>query len=121
MAIGCGGFVGAVSRHFVAEAVTRLLGSGFPWGILTTNVLGGLLMGILVETLALKASLPHEVRLFLATGVLGGFTTFSTFSLEVMLLYERGETGLALLYAVVSVVLSVGALALGLTLVRWLA
>lgn len=121
LAIALGGAVGALSRHYMAAAVSRAFGLGFPYGTLTVNVVGCFLMGLLVEALALRFSITPEARGFLAVGLLGGFTTFSAFSLEVALLYERGQLLLAALYVVASVVLSVAALFGGLTVGRWAA
>lgn len=119
--IAAGGALGAAGRHLVGLAAFRLLGTGFPWGTLTVNVLGSLLMGVLIETLALKFSAPAGVRLFLATGILGGFTTFSTFSLDVVILAERGQGALAAAYVMASLALSVGALFAGMWLIRTVA
>ena len=121
LAIALGGAVGALSRHYMAAAVSRAFGLGFPYGTLTVNVVGCFLMGLLVEALALRFSITPEARGFLAVGLLGGFTTFSAFSLEVALLYERGQPLLAALYVVASVVLSVAALFGGLAVGRWAA
>lgn len=121
LAIALGGAVGALSRHYMAAAVSRAFGLGFPYGTLTVNVVGCFLMGLLVEALALRFSITPEARGFLAVGLLGGFTTFSAFSLEVALLYERGQLLLAALYVVASVVLSVAALFGGLAVGRWAA
>src|SRR5690606_31602004 len=98
----------------------RWCGAAFPWGTLTVNVLGSLVMGALAGWLAFKAGegWSQPLRLFLATGILGGFTTFSAFSLDAVLLWERGEAGLAAAYAGLSVLLSIGALMAGLALVR---
>lgn len=121
LAIALGGAVGALSRHYMAAAVSRAFGLGFPYGTLTVNVVGCFLMGLLVEAMALRFSITPEARGFLAVGLLGGFTTFSAFSLEVALLYERGQLLLAALYVVASVVLSVAALFGGLAVGRWAA
>ena len=121
LAIALGGAVGALSRHYMATAVSRAFGLGFPYGTLTVNVVGCFLMGLLVEALALRFSITPEARGFLAVGLLGGFTTFSAFSLEVALLYERGQLLLAAIYVVASVVLSVAALFGGLAVGRWAA
>ena len=120
LAIAVGGGIGSVLRHYVSSAVAALLGGGFPFGILAVNVLGGLAMGVIVELGALKLSVSPELRAFLTTGLLGGFTTFSAFSLDTALLLERGETALAAAYVGASVALSVGALFVGLWLVRGL-
>jgi CrcB protein len=119
--VAAGGAIGAGCRHLVGLAALRLLGPGFPFGTLTVNVVGSLLMGVLIGSLALRFEAPAGLRLFLATGVLGGFTTFSAFSLDVAVLAERGETAAAAGYIAASVVLSIGALFAGLWLVRTLA
>jgi len=114
--VGAG--IGGMMRHGANIAVTRALGPTFPWGIMTINVLGCLLMGLLAGWFALKGQGGQDWRLFLTTGVLGGFTTFSAFSLDAVLLYERGELGLAALYVVGSVVLSLIGVFAGLWLMR---
>jgi CrcB protein len=121
LAIAAGGAVGALGRHYVAGQAMRLLGHGFPWGTLLVNVLGSFAMGLLVELFARAFSPGQELRAFLTVGLLGAFTTFSTFSLDVGLLHGRGELGLAGLYIVLSVALSVAGLFLGMGLVRSLA
>jgi CrcB protein len=113
-----GAGLGGALRHGVNLGAVRFLGVSFPWGTLAVNVAGSFLMGVLVQWFALKADPGEPWRLFLTTGLLGGFTTFSAFSLDAALLFQRGETALALLYAAVSVAASIGALFLGLLLVR---
>jgi CrcB protein len=113
-----GGGLGAALRHGVNMTAARLLGTAFPYGTLTINVLGSLAMGLIAEFFALKSGLPQHWRLFLTTGILGGFTTFSAFSLEAALLYERGEVAGAAIYVVASVVLAIGALFAGMAIVR---
>ena len=113
-----GGGLGAALRHGVNLMAARLLGNSFPWGTLTVNVVGSLVMGLLTAYFAFKIEMPQHWRFFLTTGILGGFTTFSTFSLDVAVLYERGEVALAALYVLISVVVSVAALFAGLALVR---
>jgi CrcB protein len=113
-----GGGIGAALRHGVNIACARLLGTYFPYATLIENVTGSIVMGILVGYFAFKTGVPQHMRLFLTTGILGGYTTFSTYSLDVALLYERGELGLAALYAVGSAVLAIGGLFAGLALVR---
>jgi fluoride exporter len=113
-----GGGLGAALRHGVNLAVARVLGGGFNYATLFENVSGSLVMGLLVGYLTFKGGIPQHWRLFLTTGILGGYTTFSAFSLDTMLLYERGELGLATLYVIASVALSIGGLAGGLALVR---
>lgn len=116
-----GGGLGALGRLWLGRAALALLGSGWPWGTLLVNILGGFAMGAVVEWAALRGGIGPDMRLFLTTGVLGGFTTFSAFSLETALMIEGGQTASALAYVVLSVLLSVGALFAGLTLVRSLA
>lgn len=113
-----GGAVGSGARYLVYLAMGRWLGAGFPWATLTVNVVGSFLMGMIVEVIMLKAQGSPELRTFLATGVLGGFTTFSAFSLDVAALYERGAADVAILYVVASVLLSILALVMGLAVIR---
>jgi CrcB protein len=113
-----GGGIGAALRHGVNLAAARMLGVDFPHGTLIANVTGSLAMGLLAAYFAFKGDASQHWRLFLTTGVLGGYTTFSAFSLDVALLYERGEIALAALYVAASVVLAVGGLFAGLALVR---
>jgi fluoride exporter len=115
-----GGGLGAALRHGVNLVAARALGTEFPYGTLIINVLGSLAMGLIAEYFALKIGLPQRWRLFLTTGILGGFTTFSAFSLEAALLYERGQQMGAAIYVVASVVLAIGALFAGMAIVRML-
>ena len=118
LAIALGGAVGAVGRHLEAAQVTPFFGTGFPFGTLTVNVIGSFVMGCLIETMALAWSPAPELRAFLTVGMLGAFTTFSTFSMEVVLFTERGQYIEVAAYVLASVALSVGGLFLGLHLVR---
>ncbi len=118
LAVAAGGAAGAVARYGVYLLAGRLLGTGFPSGTLVVNIAGSFIMGILVEGMALAWTLGMETRLFLTVGVLGAFTTFSTFSLDVALLYDRGKTGLVVIYVLASVICSVGALFAGLYVMR---
>ena len=118
LVIALGGGLGAVSRHFLNGWVARLTGGDFPWGILVINVVGSLLMGVLVEWMALRGAVSNELRAFLTVGTLGGFTTFSSFSLDTWLLIERGQTVSAFAYVALSVGLAIDALAAGLHLTR---
>ncbi len=113
-----GGGLGAALRHGVNIGSARWLGTGFPYGTLTVNVVGSLAMGLLAAWFAFKGDANQHWRLFFTTGVLGGFTTFSAFSLDVALLYERGEIGLAAIYVLASVAVSIAGLFAGLALVR---
>ncbi|MDZ7709462.1 MAG: fluoride efflux transporter CrcB [Roseovarius sp.] len=114
--VAAGGAIGAVMRFGVTVGMARVAGPGFPLGVLTVNVLGSFLIGVLF-VLSFQRGFDH-LNPFLITGVLGGFTTFSTFSLEALTLYERGAAGAALAYVGLSVVLSLGAVALGAWAVR---
>ena len=113
-----GGGLGAALRHGVNLISARLFGTAFPWHTLIENVTGSLVMGLLAGYFAFKGDASQSWRLFLTTGILGGYTTFSAFSLDSMLLYERGETALAALYVLASVTLAIGGLFAGLALVR---
>jgi CrcB protein len=113
-----GGAIGAGARYLVGILSAGWLGLAFPWGTLFVNVLGSFLMGVVVEAVALRCGGSAELRTFLATGILGGFTTFSAFSLEVVALAERKLPGLAVVYVFASVVLSVAALVAGTALAR---
>jgi CrcB protein len=105
-------------RHGTNLLSARLLGIGFPFGTLTVNIVGSLLMGLLAGYFAFRGEASQHLRLFLTTGILGGYTTFSAFSLDAVLLWERHQPGLAALYVLASVVLSIAALMAGLMLVR---
>src|ERR1044072_2688740 len=113
-----GGGIGAALRHGVNLASARLLGAAFPYATLFENVTGSLVMGLLAGYFAHKGDASQSWQLFLTTGILGGYTTFSAFSLDAALLYQRGELGLAAMYVVLSVALSIGGLFAGLALVR---
>lgn len=118
LAVAFGGAVGAVGRYLAVTHVSHWLGSGFPYGTLAVNVVGSFIMGALIEIFALAWSPSQALRAFLTVGCLGAFTTFSTFSMETILLVERGETGQAAIYALASVVLSVLGFFAGLQLFR---
>jgi CrcB protein len=120
LAVALGGALGSLLRYFVAGAVQSATWPGFPWGIFVVNITGGLAMGIIVELSALKLNLTPEIRAFLTVGILGGYTTFSTFSLDSALLIERGDYSGAALYSVGSALLSILALFIGLWFVRWI-
>ncbi|EKF57202.1 camphor resistance protein CrcB [Agrobacterium albertimagni AOL15] len=115
--VAVGGAIGSVARYLTALAMTRLLGPAFPWGTITVNIVGSFVIGLLTELVARKFSAPMEMRLLLVVGFLGGFTTFSSFSLDTMALVERGPVWIAFSYVLASVMLSLtaafGGLALG--------
>ncbi len=112
-----GGAVGAGARYLTGRAMLSLLGPDYPFGTLAVNLIGGLLMGVLVGVLA-RTTASETWRLLLGVGVLGGFTTFSAFSLDVVTMIERGAIGVAFGYVLVSVIGSVTALFAGLSAVR---
>ena len=113
-----GGGLGAALRHGVNRTALALFGSSMPWGTLFVNVSGGLMMGIAAQLFLMRGGGSHEMRLFLTTGFLGGFTTFSAFSLDTVMLWQRGDHIMLALYVTGSVILSVGALLLGMFTVR---
>jgi len=113
-----GGGLGAALRHGINLNVARLLGIGFPYATLLINISGSLVMGLAAGYFAFKGDASQHWRLFLTTGVLGGYTTFSAFSLDAALLYERGELGAAALYVLLSVAVSIAGLFAGLAIVR---
>lgn len=116
--VASGGAIGSVSRYLVGILMTRMFGAAFPYGTLTVNIAGGFLMGLFIELLTRHFDGSSELRLFVAIGILGGFTTFSSFSLDVVLLWQRGAVASAAIYVLASVFLSIGALFLGLWLAR---
>ena len=118
MAIAMGGALGAVARHFISHWSVVALGNGFPWGTLTVNVVGCFALGVVVEVMALVWSPAAEWRAFLTVGVLGAFTTFSAFALDISILHERGEMLQAILYVTVSVAGSIAAIFAGMSLTR---
>lgn len=113
-----GGGLGASLRHTINMVFTRTFGTGFPYHTFFINVSGSIVMGLIAGYLAFKGEATQHWRLFLMTGILGGYTTFSAFSLDTALLYERGEVALAAVYLVGSVALSIAGLFAGLALVR---
>jgi CrcB protein len=118
LAVAAGGALGAVGRYLVMVQVGHWLGAAFPYSTLAVNVIGSFVLGLLVESAALAWSMTPELRAFLVVGMLGAFTTFSTFSMDVALHVERGDLGVAALYILASVALSIGAFFAALALVR---
>ena len=116
-----GGGIGATLRHILNVLCTRTLGTAFPYSTFLINISGSLAMGVIAGYLAFKGDASQNWRLFLMTGILGGYTTFSAYSLDTALLYERGELGLAALYVAGSVVLSIAGVFAGLAIVRQMA
>ena len=121
LAVATGGALGATGRFQVGKMMLRLMGPGFPWGTFTVNIVGSFVIGIVVALLATRFNLSHHWQGFLVIGVLGGFTTFSAFSMEVGLMVERHELTHAALYSMGSVIFGVGALFMGLYAGRYLA
>jgi CrcB protein len=121
MAVFIGAGLGGMLRHAVNRACLVYLGPGFPYGTLIVNVVGGLLMGVMAELFLVKGGGSQEFRLFLTTGFLGGFTTFSAFSLDSATLWQRSDYAALGAYVTGSVVLSITALFLGMAAVRSLA
>lgn len=121
--VATGGAIGAVGRYQLGLTLAQWLrpNTGFPWATLSANIIGSLAMGLLVGWLARNGDSGESMRLFIGVGLLGGFTTFSAFSLEMMLLIERGSLGLAMAYAGASVLAGLLALYFGLIAMRGLA
>ena len=117
-AIGAGAAIGAVGRYLLSTQISTVLGTQFPWGILMVNGVGGMLMGAIAQVGTQSLLISQEAKAFLATGILGGFTTFSAFSLDTALLIQRGDITSAVLYVAGSVVGSVAALFAGLYVTR---
>lgn len=113
-----GGAIGTSGRYLVGIATIRAFGPGYPWGTITVNIIGSAVIGALVELLARRFGASADMRIFIVTGVLGGFTTFSSFALDAVNMMERGNLGAAALYIGASLVLSIAALFGGLALVR---
>ncbi len=116
--VAIGGAIGATIRQLVNMAAMRLVGANFPWGTMAINIAGSFIMGVFIALLGRRFGGSNELRLFVATGVLGGFTTFSAFSLDFATLWERGSTLPAFAYALASVIGAIIALFLGLWLAR---
>jgi len=119
--VAAGGAIGASLRHLVGMASLRLWGASFPWGTLIVNIAGCFAMGVLIELIARRFNASMELRLFIATGILGGFTTFSAFSLDAVTLWERGASLAAATYVLASVIGSLAAVIAGLWLARAIA
>lgn len=118
LAIGAGGAIGAMARHGVGVASLKLLGPKFPWGTLTVNTMGSFAMGFFIAWLVAREPHSSALRLFIATGMLGAFTTFSTFALDAVTLYRERTLTMAGAYVAASVILSIGSLFAGLALGR---
>jgi CrcB protein len=119
--VAAGGAIGSVLRYYVGQWSLRLMGPSFPWGTLTVNVVGCFVIGVFSELLMRRFNASVELRLLLVTGFLGGFTTFSAFSLDAITLFERGQIVAGSVYVAASIGLSMAAVASGLALMRALA
>tara|TARA_B000000460_G_C21392178_1_gene338629 strand:+ start:150 stop:530 length:381 start_codon:yes stop_codon:yes gene_type:complete len=118
--IAVGGAIGAVGRYSVMTAVSHLFGAGYPYGTIMVNLIGSFVLGGLVESLKYFSVISNELQVFLIVGVLGSFTTFSTFSMDVVVLMQRNEMFAAGLYILGSFVVSIGGLFLAMILFRQL-
>ncbi|TAV73882.1 fluoride efflux transporter CrcB [Rhizobium leguminosarum] len=119
--VAAGGAIGSLLRYYVGQWALRLMGPAFPWGTLAVNIVGCFVIGVLAELIARKFNASVELRLLLITGFLGGFTTFSAFSLDAISLFERGEAVAGGIYIAASVGLSMAAVIAGLAVMRALA
>ncbi|MBA5804343.1 fluoride efflux transporter CrcB [Rhizobium changzhiense] len=119
--VAVGGAIGSLLRYYVSQWALRLMGPSFPWGTLAVNVVGCFVIGVFAELIARKFNASVELRLLLITGFLGGFTTFSAFSLDAISLFERGEAVAGSIYIAASVGLSMAAVIAGLAVMRALA
>ncbi len=116
--VALGGAVGSSCRYLVGVWALRFFGPGYPWGTFIVNIAGSFLIGVLAELIALRLNASAELRVLMVTGFLGGFTTFSAFSLDAIYLFERGAVAVAAAYVALSVVLSIAAVMAGLALIR---
>lgn len=121
LSIAAGGAIGSILRHYAGKGALLLFGAGFPYGTMFVNIVGSFLMGLMIAVFADTGSLSQEWRAFLMVGFLGGFTTFSAFSLDAITLYQTGEIMASAIYIVLSIVLSLGGLLTGMFLVRGIA
>lgn len=117
-AVGCGGALGAMGRYLIGIGLGRLLGPTFPWGTLTVNILGSLLMGMMVTAFALRYSVTEEMRAFLMVGLLGGLTTYSSFALDFATLLERGSYLPLFSYMAGTLLCGLGGIFLGMYVMR---
>ena len=121
LAVAVGGALGAVLRYLVVIGMSNISFIGMPTGVLSCNILGSFLLGILISWSMKDPLISENLRIFLQVGILGAFTTFSTFALEVFNMTEKGDYTIAMIYVVLSVILSIGGLFLGISFYRLLA
>ena len=118
LSIACGGAIGAVSRYMLSNAVQNITGNSFPYGMLLCNILGSMLLGILYDSISKGSLFSDNIKLFIQVGLLGSFTTFSAFSLESFLMFEKGDYSSAIIFILLSVFLSILGLVLGIYFIR---
>ena len=116
--IACGGAIGAVSRYMLSSAIQSIAGNFFPYGMLICNILGSMLLGILYDSLSKGSFFSENIKIFIQVGILGSFTTFSAFSLESFLMFEKGDYSSAIIFILLSVILSILGLLSGIYFTR---
>jgi len=116
--VAVGGAIGSIGRYLVGLWATRFAGPNFPWGTLTVNIVGAFAIGLVIEMIARRFDASAEMRVFIVTGIIGGFTTWSSFTLDAVVLFERGALGLSALYLLASLLVSFAAIFAGLALGR---
>jgi CrcB protein len=118
LSIACGGAIGAVSRYMVSTFIQNITSTSFPYGMLVCNIIGSMVLGILYDNLSKATLFSDNVKLFIQVGILGSFTTFSAFSLESFLMFEKGDYSSAIIFIILSVVLSILGLVSGIYFYR---
>ena len=118
LSIACGGAIGAVSRYILSSVVQNMTSNSFPYGMLLCNILGSMILGILYDSLSKGSFFSENIKLFIQVGILGSFTTFSAFSLESFLMFEKGDYNSAIIFILLSVILSIGGLVSGIFFFR---
>ena len=116
--IACGGAIGAVSRYMVSSYIQNITGNAFPYGMLLCNIIGSMVLGILYDNLTKVTLFSENIKLFIQVGILGSFTTFSAFSLESFLMFEKGDYSAAIIFILMSVILSILGLVSGIYFTR---
>ena len=118
LSIACGGAIGAVSRYILSSVVQNMTSNSFPYGMLLCNILGSMILGILYDSLSKGSLFSENIKLFIQVGILGSFTTFSAFSLESFLMFEKGDYSSAIIFILLSVILSIAGLVSGIYFFR---
>ena len=118
LSIAIGGAIGASSRYIISSAIQNLSSNTFPYGMLACNILGSIILGLLYASLAKADIFSENIKAFIQIGILGSFTTFSAFSLEAFLMFENADYSAAIIFILLSVLLSIGGLALGINIIR---